>query len=423
IPVVRGSRSETDGDVHYADIPLVTVGGRNVLSVQLGIGIGLTASGLAAPKPAGSSLADLIREIKAHTSAGSSDQTSLSGGGSGFLSSLPTDKPLLVQTIVATQSGSLSGVPLVISGSSAAGAPQTALVIDARGLAAGTTLALQNVDFAAVIGNVKVTGGAGSQVVFGDSSRQHIVLGADDDTLHGGGGNDYIGSKGGDDWLYGDAGHDTVSGGSGNDRLSGGTGRDRLDGGSGSDSLKGDSSHDTVSGGSGNDRLYGNSGNDRLSGGSGADTLWGGTGADRLDGGSGNDSLKGNSGNDRITGGLGRDKMWGGSGSNVFDFNTLRESKVGSQRDVIFDFQSGRDRIDLRTIDANETRKGNQAFSWSGGDGPFLYPNEFLKAGFTGQAGELRYERGILMGDTDGDGRADFQIKIVGFFSAGDVLL
>jgi Ca2+-binding RTX toxin-like protein len=188
----------------------------------------------------------------------------------------------------------------------------------------------------------------------------------------------------------------------------------------------GETGHDRLDGGAGHDRLYGNSGNDTVAAGTGDDSLWGSTGQDRLDGGSGNDSLKGDAGNDWVIGGLGRDKLWGGSGRDVFDFNSVEESKVGSQRDIIYDFRSGQDRIDLRGIDANELRKGNQKFSWTGTDGPFLFPKEsaaFLKAGFTGRTGELRYDRGLLMGDTDGDGKADFQIKIVGSFSAGDVIL
>lgn len=399
IPVVTAGRDETDGSATYADIPLVSLGGRNLLTVQLGIGIGLTATGFASPKAAGSSLADLIHEIQAHTAAGSFDQDSMIGGGSGFLAGLPTDRLLVIQSITPTQAGTASGVPLVISGSSDPNDPATALVIDARGLPDGTVIALENVAFATVIGNVRLTGGAGSQVVYGDGASQHMVLGADDDTLHGGAGNDYVGSHGGNDWLYGDAGSDTVSGGTGSDHLFGG---------------------------SGNDRLLGGSGNDRLDGGSGADTLSGGTGADRLTGNSGNDTLKGDSGNDWVVGGLGRDKLYGGAGADLFDFNSVQESRVGAQRDIVYDFQSGRDRIDLRGIDANELRKGNQAFSWTAKDGPFLYPKEtaaFLAAGFTGKAGQLRYDHGILMGDTDGDGKADFQIKIVGHFSVGDVLL
>jgi hypothetical protein len=58
---------------------------------------------------------------------------------------------------------------------------------------------------------------------------------------------------------------------------------------------------------------------------------------------------------------------------------------------------------------------------------PFLFWHEdeaaFLSARFTGQAGQLRFEDGILMGDIDGDGWADFEIGIVGYFSRGDVLL
>lgn len=385
IPVVTGGRAESGGVPGLADIPLVVSGGQTVLLAQVPVGYGLQASGPSAPQPAGSSLTDLIREIKAHTAAGSADQSQLTGNGAGFLQGLSASTPLLVQAIVPTLapgSASLPGQPLVISGlPAAAGAPMTALVIDTSGLPQGAQIQLDNVDFAAVIGAATITGGAGSQHVWGDSASQTIFLGADDDELHGGGGDDWVGSQGGNDRLYGDDGNDTVSGGAGNDRLFGGNGHDRL---------------------------------------------LGGTGHDRLDGGAGNDTLKGEAGNDRITGGLGRDTLWGGAGRDVFDFNTVKDSKVGSQRDIVHDFKSDQDRIDLRDIDANALRKGNQKFSWTGSDGPFLSPKDgaaFLKAGFTGKAGELRHDRGILMGDTDGDGKADFQIKIVGKFAYSDVIL
>jgi uncharacterized repeat protein (TIGR02059 family) len=239
IPVVTAGRSETDGAPSYADIPLVSMGGHNVLLAQLPTGYGLQADGPSAPKTAGTSLADLIREIEARTTAGSSDQSQLTGGGSGFLGSLSNNTPLLVQSItpiIASGATSVPGTPLVISGSPAgAGAPLTALVIDTHGLPSGTHIELQNVDFAALIGAVAVTGGAGSQHVWGDSANQHIVLGADDDTLHGGAGDDVVGSKGGRDMLFGDDGNDTVFGGEGYDRLEGGAGDDQLDGGTGVD--------------------------------------------------------------------------------------------------------------------------------------------------------------------------------------------
>ena len=231
IPVVEATRQEQVGNNTVADIPLLTSGDTQLLSAQLPIGFGLQVSGSAAPKPAGTSVTDLIREIQSHTDAGSSDQTELTGGGSGFLTNLPTDTPLLVQTIVPSAAPSATGPssPLVISGTPAATSnPMTALVIDTRGLPSGSTIQLQNVEFAAVIGEVRLTGGEGSQHVYGDSASQYMVLGPDDDELHGGGGNDTVGSEGGNDRLFGDDGNDRLFGGAGQDLIAGGNGNDTV---------------------------------------------------------------------------------------------------------------------------------------------------------------------------------------------------
>lgn len=204
------------------------------------------------------------------------------------------------------------------------------------------------------------------------------------------------------------------------------SGRDRFVDTDASSLLHGLTGHDTIDGGGGNDSLYGDSGRDRLDGGAGNDRLYGGTSHDTLLGGAGDDLIRGEAGKDWIRGGLGRDKMWGGAGADIFDFDTIKDSRVGAQRDMIHDFQSGVDRVDLRTIDANTLVKGNQAFTWTDVLVPFLNPGDasaFLSAAFTGTAGQLRYADGILMGDVDGNGRSDFQIRIVGHFSAGDVLL
>ncbi len=113
---------------------------------------------------------------------------------------------------------------------------QEALVIDASNLPAGSQLDLNNVDFAIIIGdNITMRGGAGANLVYAGSGVQNILLGVDDDTIHGGDGNDIIGSTTGNDWLYGDAGNDTLSGGADNDHLNGGAGDDYLDGGTGVD--------------------------------------------------------------------------------------------------------------------------------------------------------------------------------------------
>ncbi len=228
IPIVSPSRQEQVGGNTVADIPLVKAAdGSTLLGVQVPTGAGLQATGATAPKAAGASLTDLIREIKAHTAAGSQVQDQLTGGGAGFLDSLSNDTPLLVQTIVVGGNGGNAGTPIGIIGQpQGAGAVQSALVIDTRSLSSGATIELHNVEFAAVIGAATVTGGAGSQHVWGDGASQTIFLGADDDVLHGGAGDDIVGSAGGNDMIYGDEGIDLVFGGEGDDYLDGGSGQD-----------------------------------------------------------------------------------------------------------------------------------------------------------------------------------------------------
>ncbi len=99
-----------------------------------------------------------------------------------------------------------------------------ALVIE---LPSGSSLALNNVEFALISGNTSISGGAGDNIVFADDGNQNILLGDGNDELHGGGGNDTVASTTGDDLLFGDAGDDTLSGGAGNDTLDGGDGTDR----------------------------------------------------------------------------------------------------------------------------------------------------------------------------------------------------
>lgn len=141
-----------------------------------------------------------------------------------------------------------------------------------------------------------------------------------------------------------------------------------------------------------------------LTGTAAGNTLVGGRLADTLDGGGGNDGIAGSGGLDRLTGGAGND---------VFDYNALADSGIlSTTRDVIVDFVRGQDRIDLRTLDANATLSGDQAFG-----GTFVDT-------FTA-AGQLRFAAGVLYGNTDADAAAEFSIRLHGVsaLAAADVLL
>ena len=140
-------------------------------------------------------------------------------------------------------------------------------------------------------------------------------------------------------------------------------------------------------------------------------SLSGNDGNNILDGGLGNDVLKGESGNDTLVGGQGADILTGGEGKDVFKYNDINES-APTAYDVITDF-SVNDKLDLRKIDANPIVSGDQKFK-------FIQANSFSK-----QAGELRFSAGMLTADVDGDGQADFAVKLIGVevLNEADILL
>lgn len=254
---------------------------------------------------------------------------------------------------------------------------------DIVGLEAGDLIWVNSADAAlrskAILWSVQ----SGAEVAFqvqldGDSPRVAQGWRFDDgiigselaDTIYGDAGNDILGGYGGNDFLSGDDGNDDLAGGDGRDTLSGGTGNDTLAGDLGNDKLYGDDGDDLLIGGYGNDTLVGGNGADtldggagddvlqagftstvdakekgvnRLSGGDGSDTLIGNVGSDLLMGGDGIDKLYGMDGNDTLVGGEGADFLFGGAGADTFVFVPSNTS----ERDVIGDFESGLDKIDL----------------------------------------------------------------------------
>ncbi|MEL6478692.1 MAG: M10 family metallopeptidase C-terminal domain-containing protein [Pseudomonadota bacterium] len=259
----------------------------------------------------------------------------------------------------------------------------------------------------------------------GQQTSDHIRGHSGVDDINGFAGNDMIEGFEGNDTLMGGEDRDTLMGGLGNDTLIGGEGADFLDGEEGrdvagySDALArvradlqglvdglGDAafdryvSIDDLLGSRFSDDLRGDARNNVLRGEDGGDRLFGRLGDDRLIGGDGLDKLYGNAGADRMTGGRDADR---------FIYFSNGDSGVGEgERDQILDWEEI-DRIEIGRLDADTTRGGNQAFTFLG------------SSGFTGTAGEIRSSRvsadniTLIQADTDGDGRADFQIELTGF--------
>ncbi|WP_424932562.1 calcium-binding protein [Amaricoccus macauensis] len=184
-----------------------------------------------------------------------------------------------------------------------------------------------------------------------------------------------------------------------------------LEGSGDDDEIRSGDGDDEAEGRGGADLIFGGQGNDLLKGGSGADKLIGGADLDMLKGGSGKDTLKGGSGDDDLIGGAGKDILKGGSGADSFIFRDADESRNGRKADkVVFQREDG-DELDLSEIDADETEAGDQEFEWIG------------REDFSETEGELRIKDGVIKGDIDGDGSADFSIKIVGSIFESDILM
>lgn len=261
---------------------------------------------------------------------------------------------------------------------------------------------------------IAATGDSDRFLAYTLSGADRVIGSTRDDYLIGFGGNDSLGGGHGDDRLFGGAGRDTLSGGDGDDFLAGGEGTDLLSGGDGDDTCLVNQRTDRVieRRGGGVDSILSSVslrlpdhverlvliGEDAVCGigSAGSDVIDGNEAGNRLEGLAGHDRLDGDGGADLLDGGGGNDFLRGGRGADTFRFRTA----VEADGDRIADLGDGADRIDLSDIDATP-RRGDQAFGWIGADG------------FSGHAGELRFAGGRILGDTDGDGRADFSIQLL----------
>lgn len=237
----------------------------------------------------------------------------------------------------------------------------------------------------------------------GHRGADHIKGGAGNDTLYGYFGNDTINGGNGHDVIEGGKGRDLIYGGEGRDTIAGGTDQDVIYGGNGDDRIYGGSESDTLYGNEGSDYIDTGTGNDQVWGGDGRDTVLGGRGNDYLRGEKGNDAIQGGEGNDTLVGGLGSDTLNGDVGQDVFIYYSPAESpRLLAERDRIVNFQSGVDKINIFSMDADRDRVGLQAFNFNGG---VAGPNSvwLVKSG----------SDVIVFADVDGDAVADFSVQLV----------
>ena len=130
---------------------------------------------------------------------------------------------------------------------------------------------------------------------------------------------------------------------------------------------------------------------DRMFGSDFNDTLRGGDGNDVLLGGSGRDTLEGGSGADRLNGGANTDQLAGGAGDDTFVFDASFGGNTN--RDVVADFVSGSDTIEINQTDYFQGLLLGQ-----------LDPSQFAIGAATGAGPQIVYNQttGALFFDTNG---------------------
>ncbi len=167
----------------------------------------------------------------------------------------------------------------------------------------------------------------------------------------------------------------TLTGNSGNNVLDGKSGKDKMLGGAGDDTYIVDSTGDVITENT-------NEGTDTVQSavsftlGNNIENLTllrslsidatGNSLANILTGSDGNNTLNGGNGNDILIGGAGVDQMSGGSGADTFKFTTLTDSGTGTDRDIVMDFTSAGDKINVSGIDAKTSTSKNDTFVWKG---------------------------------------------------------
>lgn len=232
---------------------------------------------------------------------------------------------------------------------------------------------------------------------------EDLLGGLGDDTLVGDAESNWLSGGGlGDDELYGMGGDDLLTIGSSIDpqvryNVNGGSGVDTLDfsdlvyGGISLDlgtdgeidtrfgyltvasveRFQGSDGDDYFSLDDGDTVAFGRGGNDRILGRGGDDVLYGDKTIERSAGGAspfviaedavgGRDILNGGDGDDVLVGGRGADIFTGEGGRDRFVYEKAADSLTAAP-DTIYEYETG-DRIDLRALDANPYKAGNQAF-------------------------------------------------------------
>ncbi|RNF31667.1 hypothetical protein NM04_05885 [Massilia aurea] len=179
----------TAGQTGASDISLVSSGGKALLTANLDVGLGLSASG-GLVSGTDTMLKTLIGMIEAaNKTSVTANIAKMIMDGEQYLDSLAIAQSLVVETMSLTgTTASSSAIDLVGIG----GGQQIAVVVDGAAAPAATGVNLSNIDFAAIIGAINVHGGGNKVILSGDNAAQGFTVGSNGSKVFAGGGADML---------------------------------------------------------------------------------------------------------------------------------------------------------------------------------------------------------------------------------------
>lgn len=179
----------TAGQTGASDISLVSSGGKALLTANLDVGLGLSASG-GLVSGTDTMLKTLIGMIEAaNKTSATANIAKMIMDGEQYLDSLAIAQSLVVETMSLTgTTASSSAIDLVGIG----GGQQIAVVVDGAAAPAATGVNLSNIDFAAIIGAINVHGGGNKVILSGDNAAQGFTVGSNGSKVFAGGGADLL---------------------------------------------------------------------------------------------------------------------------------------------------------------------------------------------------------------------------------------
>jgi glycerophosphoryl diester phosphodiesterase len=188
-----------------------------------------------------------------------------------------------------------------------------------------------------------VTGGAGSDTLFGSLRDEQFNAGEGNNIIYGGGGNDLFTAGTGNDTAFGSIGNDRFFLDGGNNVIYASEGNNSVVAGAGNNVVYGGSGLDTITIGDGTNTIYAGEGNNDLLFGTGQTVVYSGAGNDSIMTGNGNTTIYAGEGVNVITTGAGDDLIYAGSGDDIIITDGGNDTVYAGEGNNIINLGTGND--------------------------------------------------------------------------------